>query len=280
MADNLGPTRPRRPDELVTALAQSAEQLSDRCLTFKTSSGSWAAVHGNDAEVRPPRDPSMGAISEAAGIIRRLVNPRRGDRLIVRVAEAYGVEAPTVHRSAVAELDPDVGPKLLRELVSVGALPGERSLGSAVVSLDELMQDLCVCVVEPALGTIELRWGELVRGVANKEGVHVDADRPMLWDYLDQHTIGFTHLLLFLIYRLGVELIDLSSELLKDVGYAGEVASGLPRAIAGLEVGAVQVSEALPIRGTGRNEGCPCGSGRKYKHCHLRRKGPAIAEAG
>ncbi|MBW8757267.1 MAG: SEC-C domain-containing protein [Burkholderiales bacterium] len=29
-----------------------------------------------------------------------------------------------------------------------------------------------------------------------------------------------------------------------------------------------QVAMPVPTRRPGRNDACPCGSGRKYKHCH------------
>ena len=32
----------------------------------------------------------------------------------------------------------------------------------------------------------------------------------------------------------------------------------------------VTEQNASPVRKVGRNEPCPCGSGRKYKHCHGR----------
>ena len=31
------------------------------------------------------------------------------------------------------------------------------------------------------------------------------------------------------------------------------------------------------IQAVGRNEPCPCGSGKKYKHCHLRQTGQLSA---
>ena len=46
-------------------------------------------------------------------------------------------------------------------------------------------------------------------------------------------------------------------------------ASGLP---AGLPAGAGAAEPAAPFvreeRKVGRNEPCPCGSGKKFKHCH------------
>ncbi len=52
----------------------------------------------------------------------------------------------------------------------------------------------------------------------------------------------------------------LMAELLKQDRYADEVMERL----------AAEQEQALvaSYAGTGRNQPCPCGSGRKYKHCH------------
>jgi preprotein translocase subunit SecA len=37
-----------------------------------------------------------------------------------------------------------------------------------------------------------------------------------------------------------------------------------------MQAEAVNPNDPSTWRGTGRNAACPCGSGRKYKHCHGR----------
>ncbi len=48
---------------------------------------------------------------------------------------------------------------------------------------------------------------------------------------------------------------------------SGRVAAG---AAAGSDLGEHDAAVRPPWAGTGRNAPCPCGSGRKYKHCHGR----------
>jgi uncharacterized protein len=45
----------------------------------------------------------------------------------------------------------------------------------------------------------------------------------------------------------------------------------LAREVAGIEQGAPQLPAVNPFKGVGRNDPCPCGSGRKFKKCCLPR---------
>jgi preprotein translocase subunit SecA len=47
-------------------------------------------------------------------------------------------------------------------------------------------------------------------------------------------------------------------------------ATGGSAAVAAAKVATVTKSDGDPYAGVGRNEPCPCGSGKKYKHCHGR----------
>ena len=77
---------------------------------------------------------------------------------------------------------------------------------------------------------------------------------------------------------LGVEgqLVEIQADLAD--GLPGVTMIGLPdaalqeaRAEAGLDDGGRPVVQQRRVeKAVGRNEPCPCGSGKKYKNCHLR----------
>lgn len=61
--------------------------------------------------------------------------------------------------------------------------------------------------------------------------------------------------------------------------YGSSVGHGTHRAVANLPKGpldqygrAVVIDLPRPLKRVGRNEPCPCGSGKKFKHCHLKGK--------
>jgi preprotein translocase subunit SecA len=51
---------------------------------------------------------------------------------------------------------------------------------------------------------------------------------------------------------------------------AMEFASTAPGRVTQVQAEAVDPNDPATWRSTGRNAACPCGSGRKYKHCHGR----------
>ncbi|HEX9259706.1 MAG TPA: SEC-C domain-containing protein, partial [Acidimicrobiales bacterium] len=65
----------------------------------------------------------------------------------------------------------------------------------------------------------------------------------------------------------------------EDRGDAGRALELLLRAGAGNDDGTVQLLRRLRAGGseTGRNDPCPCGSGRKYKACHMGKEGIPLA---
>ena len=70
--------------------------------------------------------------------------------------------------------------------------------------------------------------------------------------------------------------IDIINEIQDNVGLIAELDSDLEsdhveiRELCAINLKLNTELEALPpIQKVGRNEPCPCGSGKKYKHCHV-----------
>jgi preprotein translocase subunit SecA len=63
------------------------------------------------------------------------------------------------------------------------------------------------------------------------------------------------------------QALESKGENLSNVTYTAPTDTGEPETVSLAELGLPQAaSESLPR--VGRNEPCPCGSGKKFKHCH------------
>jgi preprotein translocase subunit SecA len=63
------------------------------------------------------------------------------------------------------------------------------------------------------------------------------------------------------------ELMEARAEQIANVTYTAPTETGEVESIRGANV-AGQIDKAQDLPRVGRNEPCPCGSGKKYKHCH------------
>ena len=62
------------------------------------------------------------------------------------------------------------------------------------------------------------------------------------------------------------QALEAKGETLSNVTYTAPTETGEPETVSLADLGLPQASAAMPR--VGRNEPCPCGSGKKYKHCH------------
>ncbi|NBW55968.1 MAG: preprotein translocase subunit SecA, partial [Betaproteobacteria bacterium] len=63
--------------------------------------------------------------------------------------------------------------------------------------------------------------------------------------------------------QLAADQLEEKAEAISNITYSAPDETGAAQVFAG------KASEALgPVPAVGRNEPCPCGSGKKYKHCH------------
>ncbi|MBV1732970.1 MAG: SEC-C domain-containing protein, partial [Hydrogenophaga sp.] len=63
------------------------------------------------------------------------------------------------------------------------------------------------------------------------------------------------------------ELMEARAEQIANVTYTAPTETGEVESIRGVNV-ASPIDKAQDLPRVGRNEPCPCGSGKKYKHCH------------
>ena len=62
------------------------------------------------------------------------------------------------------------------------------------------------------------------------------------------------------------QALEAKGETLSNVTYTAPTETGEPETVSLADLGLPQASAAMPR--VGRNEPCPCGSGKKFKHCH------------
>jgi hypothetical protein len=153
------------------------------------------------------------------------------------------------------------------EHFELGAIPTER--GDTATLITEVRDRACLVLFEPGeqLETLTT-WDELIRDVANKDAVHLDDQRPVVWDYINTYHIGSVPAIPFLLYRLAVSVLGVGNEVLEAIG-AEPVQANVPPGIGGVEVDAMVVTRHTDRPGPrpGRNDPCPCGSGKKFKRC-------------
>jgi preprotein translocase subunit SecA len=63
--------------------------------------------------------------------------------------------------------------------------------------------------------------------------------------------------------QLAAEQLEEKAETISNITYSAPDETGAVHVFAD---SAQEVSNVVPV--VGRNESCPCGSGKKYKHCH------------
>lgn len=265
------PTRPLTIDELLTGFVSSLRNLSASCEHFGSEIED-PAMAGRPVSGGPPLAPrsyDLGPVSEIAARLRKLLAPSHGDDVFRRVCAATGTPSPTVRLSGDA-MPPEKPPwdKVVVEYLSLGAIPVGDDSGEPV-SIDQIGDRTCLVLMEPREALVEFTWCDLVKDVGDKDGVHLDDDRPLVWDFINSVHIGALPGIPLLLYRLAVAVIDAGNGVLSSVG---RVPVPAPTFAAGHAVQAASAaSYCLRERRLGprprRNDRCPCESGDKFKRC-------------
>ena len=125
-----------------------------------------------------------------------------------------------------------------------------------------------------------LRQGIHLRGYAQKQPKQEYKREAfeLFGQLLDQVKNEVTKILMTVEIQSGEQLeqaaqqIEERAEDLKNITYSSPTESGEPKVSEGspLSLGTSYQGAPSEMPPTGRNEPCPCGSGKKYKHCHGR----------
>ncbi len=262
------------PQELLGRLADSIESLDSACARYSNHVSRVKAQWPEDLEaVENPFDlpsPSpTGAIVDAAVQLRALVTKGQGNSLLFRTAELTSVSELSMTVSAPASPPPYYFEKVVTSHIAVGSLPMSDDTHEQSVSLAELLEAKCVCLLDENLGEIDMTWEGLVKQYANKLGAHVDERRPLEWDVLNGVHLADVPVMPFLLYRLATAVGELGNRVLT-AGGLPEVLRDAPTWPAGTEVSAAIMTQTAkrPDFRIKSNDPCPCGSGRKWKRCH------------
>jgi hypothetical protein len=253
-------------DELVKGFRYSLTNLALDCERFRDHVEGVIAERAASSELsatRPEYD--LSAISDIASQLRKLITTRRGDNLLERVCDRMGIAIPSVSIGLEARHAAPRWDKVIIEHFALGAIPTER--GDTATPVTEFRDRACLVLFEGGQQET-LTWGELIRDVANKDGVHLDDQRPVVWDYINNYHIGSVPAIPFLLYRLAVSVLEAGDEVLKVIG-AEPVQANVPTGLGGMKAYAVVVTRYKDRQGPrpGRNDPCPCGSGKKFKRC-------------
>jgi hypothetical protein len=261
-------TRRTTTDELLAGFASSLKTLSFNCEQFRRQIeeivSERSAAPGDPPLTAPVYD--HGPIGEIAARLRKLLIRTHGDDLFQRVCTATGTVVPTMNLSGDATFLKIPWNKILVEQFSTGALPVDDESGHPVPVTDVGVR-ICLAVTEPGEQPATLTWGDLVKQVGDKDGVHLDDDRPVVWDFVNQFHIGEVPAIPLLLYRLAVAVVEAGNVVLQAVGL-DPVPIGPPHPAAAMASALMSTeTRTRPGPRPGRNDRCPCGSGKKFKRC-------------
>ncbi len=259
-------TRPLRPEELLDRFAGSLRSLVLHCQRFNDEVVRVIAEHASEPPTSAPLyDPAPSC--DIAAQLRKLLGERDGDDLLRRVCESSGVPVPRIQLTRDATTPSTPWDKVAVEHFAMGAVPLDDGAGEAVL-VTEVGGRVCLALLEPGEEMVLLTWGELIKQVANKDGVHLDERRPIVWDFINAHHIGLVPGIPFLLYRLALAVVEAGNEILSSVGRAA-VEMDLSHSLGGMRCYAMVATRTTKRPGPrpGRNERCPCSSGKKFKHC-------------
>jgi hypothetical protein len=261
-------TRPTTTDELLVGFASSLKTLSFNCEQFSLQVDEIVTERSNAAGGPPLTAPvyDLGPIGEIAARLRKLLSRTRGDELFQRVCTATGTVVPTMNLSDDASFLKVPWNKILVEQFATGALPVDDESGHPHLVTD-IGGRTCLAITEPGEQPATLTWGDLVKQVGDKDGVHLDDERPVVWDFVNQFHIGGVPAIALLLYRLALAVVDTGNVVLQAVG-VHPVPIRAPHPAAAMAAAAV-IAETRKRPGPrpGRNDRCPYGSGKKFKHC-------------
>ncbi len=267
MAAGAGPrTRPLRPEELLDRFAGSLWSLVLHCQRFKDEVDRIVADHASAPPTSAPvYDPAPSC--DIAAQLRKLLGGTRGDDLFRRVCESSGAPLPVVQLTADAATPSTAWDKVVVEHFAMGAVPLDDGEGDSV-PVTEVGTRVCLALLEPDRELALLVWGELTKQLADKDGVHLDEQRPIVWDFINAHHIGLVPAIPFLLYRLALAVIEAGNSVLVSAGRQA-VEIQLSHSLGGMRCYAMVATRTTERPGPRprRNERCPCGSGRKFKHC-------------
>jgi hypothetical protein len=261
-------TRPTTADELLVGFTSSLRNLSSSCEQFSRQIDDIIAERSTAAGGPPLTAPTYdhGPIIEIAARLRLLLGPGRGDELFRRVCAATGTAVPTIGLSDDAAFHRLPWDKVLIEYLSTGALPVGDGLGQATPVTD-IAGRTCLALVEPGEPAVEYTWVDLVKEVGDKAGVHLDDDRPLVWDFLNQFHFGEIPEIPLLLYRLAVAVVRAGNSVLEALGVEPVPVGPTNPAAARSSAGMVVRSRKRPGPRPRRNDRCPCESGKKFKRC-------------
>lgn len=261
-------TRPTTTDELLTGFASSLKSLSFNCEQFSRQVEEIvterSTAHGGQPLTAPVYD--HGPIGEIAARLRKLLIRTRGDDLFQRVCTATGIAIPTMNVSADATSPKIPWNRILVELFATGALPVEDGSGRPVPVTD-IGARICLAVTEPGEQPATLTWADLVKQTGDKDGVHLDAERPVVWDFVNQFHIGEVPAIPLLLYRLAVAVVEAGNVVLVAAGLDPVSIEPAHPAAAMASAAVIAETRKRPGPRPGRNDRCPCGSGKKFKRC-------------
>jgi glycosyltransferase involved in cell wall biosynthesis len=226
--------------------------------------------------------PASGAAPSSGGFVLHLatVNPWKGHTHLIRAAALLkGSGRPLDVLSVGPSGTPELQAQLERELADT-ALGARFSFGYAADPSELLRNCLCVVVVSVSdFGGPETFGRSIIEAWAHRKPVVAFAAGGP--SYLVEHekdgllvTEGDTHGLAEALWRLRSD-----PDLCRRLGEAGfaKVQAFTAERVAGqlrelletpAETALTAARRPSRRRSTRRNDPCPCGSGRKYKHCH------------
>lgn len=269
MGSNLGRrSRPLTTDELVNGFIGSLRSLALHCERFRDQVDDVVAKRCSSPELamtRPVYD--MGPVSDIAAQLRKLLGGGRGDDLFRRVCVETGATVPSIELTGDTQLSTPAWDKVLVEQFSLGAVPVDDGMGKAT-QVAEIGDRVCLALLEPGEQAVLLTWDQLVKDIGDKDGVHLDADRPLVWDFINAYHIGLVPGIPFLLFRLGVAVVEAGNEALEALG-VGPVAVDTSPSLGGMTCYAMVVARTTKRSGPRpkRNDRCHCESGKKFKYC-------------
>jgi hypothetical protein len=268
------PTRPITTEELIGGLIRSLTVIARQCEEFSSQVDSMLAQRAADPDLgRRAPIYDFAPIGSIAAQLRLLLAPGKGDNVLWRVCESVGLEVPALTVGASAAFRKPQWNQVVVEYSSMGAIPvGRHDLGGLQVLLPGLWDKSCLALVDPNHeGEILMSWGQLVKEVADKNAIHLDPTRPQAWDYLDAYHVGEVPTIPFMLYRLGLAVLDGGNDVLEQLGRA-KVVSIATETLGGMTcygMSATRTAKRPGAQKPARNEPCFCGSGKKFKLCCL-----------